>query len=166
MGRDIHCTIISENGQMINIDMHGMRNYDWFDQLSGDGYNSSEGEYSHLPREYRYNETVANYIAEKQDEDYYGFVVLNSEKLVNWYATYKPYQHAGWVSVYDKWMYENKNEPIYEYHINLPNESPRDNWVFVEWIDKSDCMRWFIDELIKQHRDRKDSDTIVFFFDC
>lgn len=159
MGVDIHCELY-RNGKWNEIDLDGYRNSEWFRSLGG--YSVIDPAYNHLPY-LPFTEVDKAREKELTPDGCYGFIMFNFRELVEWFRKYRPDFQAGWVSVYDKWMLDNKNEIPKDVYMDIPEHSHRDNWVFAEWYDEYDPMLWFLEKL--KENDVDGNENILIYFD-
>lgn len=115
MGADIHIHAFKRN-EILATDMaHGMRNYEWFDALSGANPTDFDESYIFFPDSC--NRIDVKEICPKMDEiiendinsgGFYGLNIYSLRDLIVWAESYKPNLKAGWVTRWEKWAYENK----------------------------------------------------------
>lgn len=162
MGVDIHLSIISKDGEYRCNDIYDGRNSEWFDNLSG---NYSNEFYQNFPRRYGLPLAVPEDIKKaEEDGDYYNFCHVNVGEFLEWFAEARPDIDAGWVSTYDKWLYERKNV-IPELNRFLGEEDNPYDFHFIEVENPWDSSRWLY-EFIQEREDITEDDFIVYFFDC
>ena len=78
--------------------------------------------------------------AEEREKGYttgnYGFKAISVKDFKDWYERYKPYKRAGYLTVYQAWLYNSKGITPYEEDIifNLSKEEQEEqNLVFTEF---------------------------------
>lgn len=161
MGVDIHMSIINKNGEYIEKNVDDDRDYEWFDNLQGNGDNL----YDTFPYEYGIPENSPKDITEDYNDNcYYGFHHILVKDFLNWVEKYKPEVDAKWVSTYDKWLYETKG--IYPHGASryLDEDMNTADYHFIEVVDKGDHTKWLYDK-IKNNENICEDDYIVYYFD-
>ena len=162
MGVDIHMSIISKDGEVRCSDIFDGRNSEWFGNISGD-YNSEF--YQNYPMRYDIPDKVPDGIRQAQEDGgYYDFRHVNVGEFLDWYIEARPDVDAGWVSTYDKWLYEKKHIVPELSHWLDEDANPYD-YHFIEVENPWDCSRWLY-EYITSRDDIKSDDFIVYYFDC
>ena len=161
MGRDIHLSILSTEGEVLKYDIFDGRNSNWFDNMSGKGWDI---EYNHLNICYGFPEsTPEDFVKHYEDRSYFDRRYINVNNFCNWFEKYRPDLDAGWVSTYDKWRIEKKGyipeEPIHY----LETTDNINDMHFVEFENKYDCSKWLYNYL-KDNNIPKDA-NIVYCFD-
>lgn len=168
MGEDIHLNIIKTNGEIRYNEIFSGRNYRWFDNLQGCGY---DDEYSYLHDaclnfdEITADAALERHYIESKELGYYGFHCVTIGDFIKWAETYKPWIKAGWVNSYDLWRINNKKYVPEEVQTRLTAEDCTADMHFTEYTDWYDCSKWLL-EFIKEKADIKESDYIIYYFDC
>lgn len=165
MGVDIHLSIISKEGEYKFKEIYDGRDYEWFDNITGD-YHSEF--YEHFPvrrgiPEHTPEDVVKHYTNE-DDFGYYDFCYVNVGEFLEWFYETRPDVDAGWVSTYDKWLYEKK-KIIPELNQFLGEEDNPYDFHFIEVENPWDSSRWLYDYIL-EHKDITEDDFIVYYFDC
>ena len=98
--------------------------------------------------------------------DYFDFCKIKVEDFVNWYYETKPFEKAGWVHRYEKWLYDTKGIIPYEddvYHY-WSGDFHAEDICWLEYIDtwEPSCS---IMEYFLEHNIPGDS-FFIFCFDC
>ena len=163
MAADIHLSIISKEGKYRCRDIYDGRDSEWFDNLRGNYTNES---YQNFPRRCGTPLVIPDDIkkAEEGEEGYYDFFHVNVGEFLEWFPEARPDIDAGWVSTYDKWLYERKNV-IPELNRFLGEEDNPYDFHFIEVENPWDSSRWLYDYIIER-KDITVDDFIVFYFDC
>lgn len=172
MGVDIHMKLIHKDGRMVNDNLYDGRNSEWFDSLVGNGFDIT-GAYDEL-QEYIGPGLPLNAAEEDKNnlkiEGYYGAHQINAADYKSWYDRCKPHIYAGWVTVYQDWIYRTKGIPVEAdaIKLNLTTEDNPANYMFKEFTNKYDCNTC----VLKQIMSSKDIDIanldeyiIYFYFD-
>lgn len=161
MGVDIHIFVTRDN-EVIHREIYDGRNYEWFDNLQGHGWNE---EYDNLPN-YRWNEEVIPSALFKEYGDtgtYYGHYYMTVKDFEEWFVKYEPYKHAGWVTTYDKWRMETKGWIPEEINHYLSKDDILADMHFVEYCDDYDPSLWLYRFLAKENV--ASTDIICYCFD-
>lgn len=164
MGVDIHMNIVTKDGKYRCEDIFDGRNSEWFDNLC-ENYHSEF--YQNFPRRHGIPEAVPESIGKDfTDEDscYYDFYHINVGEFLEWFEEARPDIDAGWVSTYDKWLYEKK-KIIPEISHWLDEDANPYDYHFIEVENPWDCSKWLY-EFINERKDISPDDFIVYYFDC
>lgn len=163
MAADIHLSIISKEGEYRCRDIYDGRDSEWFDNLCGNYTNES---YQNFPRRCGTPLLVPDDIkkAEEGDEGYFDFFHVNVGEFLEWFAEARPDIDAGWVSTYDKWLYERK-KVVPELNRFLGEEDNPYDFHFIEIENPWDSSKWLYD-FIFERKDITVDDFIVYYFDC
>jgi hypothetical protein len=162
MGKDIHLSILSAEGEILKQEIFDGRNSNWFDNMCGNGCDS---EYDYLYIYYGFPENASeDFVKRYEDEgSYFDRHYINVQDFYNWFLKYRPDLDAGWVSTYDKWRIEKKGyipeDPIHY----LEAKDNINDMHFVEFENKYDCSRWLYNYLINNNIPA--SANIVYCFD-
>lgn len=107
MGIDITMHLISKEGDIIVANIFEDRDYRWFENISENG---EDIEYDYFPCKHGAPENLSlELIFEAYCTDYnYGFRYVNVKDFIEWYQEKRPNEDAGWVSTYEKYLYDNK----------------------------------------------------------
>lgn len=169
MGVDIHLNVIKSDGTVIlsEDDFPYFRCRAWFDKIMGRcGYDEI---YSRLRWADSSDVVIPVEIAQRiKEEGYYGLTVIKISDFINWYNAYKPNIDAGWVTTYDKWLWETKNIYPSDYYKSLDSLGPDINmrdYHFIELPTEDDCS-CIIKETLDEKLDEKNDTYLVFYFDC
>lgn len=167
MGTNIHMSIVTQDGNFRHRNIFNGRNSEWFDNLQNRGCSSIYDEFPNIgglpdiiPEE------IKNaYDAPKEDYCYYGFYHIVVEDFCKWFDKVRPDIDAGWLSTYEKWLYDTKgiipkNIPHY-----LDSKCNPHDYHFVEITNPYDCSNW-LNQFIKDNVDVCPEDYIVYYFDC
>lgn len=159
MGTDIMLNIV-QDGEQIKENLFDGRNYDWFDKLQGNGYNEIDnllpvhrGLPSQVPQCYKE--------MEESDECYIEFYYMNVKEFKIWFTQYRPDLDAGWITTYEKWLYETKNI-IPELAHHLPTDVVTEDWHFIEVEDEYNNFLWLYNILMDENI--SDNADIVYYF--
>lgn len=162
MGTDIHMNII-RNGKYIKENIFDGRNYEWFDNLEGRGW---EEEYDHLFTDYDIPDEVPDEIKDHYNSnDYYGFHYITVLEFKKWFETYRPDIKAGWVSTYDKWKWEHKHIAPKDPKRYLDEDDDLRDLHFIEYFDEYECSKWLYNYLVDNKKEIEDTDIIIYYFD-
>ena len=161
MGMDIVLDII-QDGKQIKKDLFDGRNYDWFEKLQGEGYDEIDellpihrGLPSQAPQEYKK-------MQERNEDGFYTtFYYMNVKEFKIWFAQYRPDLDAGWITTYEKWLYETKNI-IPELGHYLPTGAVTEDWHFIEVQDEYNNFLWLYNILMDENI--SDNADIVYYF--
>ena len=165
MGMDIHMSIVKD-GKVIAKDIFDGRNSTWFNNMMDSG---NDIEYNYIPTTNGISPQAPKEIEEEYSENYmFGRFYISVEEFKDWFDTYKPALDAGWISVYDKWVWDNKgikprtivNDEVMR---NIPEDELACNWCFVEYEKEYDCSAWLY-EYLMENRIPNDAD-ITYCFD-
>ena len=168
MGVDIHMFVVKENKELADIGdkvLDGMRNYEWFDELSGRG---ERPEYDILDSLMNYGipKEATDEIKEYDNEmGYYGFRYINVGKLIGWYNECKPYVMFGYIptimyhNLVEKNITPNSDDIIYD----PENEDINSGKVVFARIPTNDPFDEIIDYIRKENI--PSDATLVLFFD-
>lgn len=166
MGVDIHLGIATRDGKYKFEEIFDGRNYEWFDNISG-GCRATGGEYEDFPRHFGIPENAPVSLSKAFNEEgcYYDFNYVKVADFYTWFAKARPDIDAGWVSTYDKWLYEKKGI-IPEVDHYLSEEKNPNDYHFIEIVNKWDCSKWLLDFLVEHGETISPDDYIVYYFDC
>lgn len=166
MGVDIHMSIISKRGEYKYHDIFDGRDTEWFDNITGNYYNEA---YQHFPIMNSLPEIVPDKIKENfekaADYGYYNFFHVNIGEFIEWFMEARPDIDAGWLSTYEKWLYEKKHIIPQTLPHELDEECNPYDYNFVEVENIYEGSRWLY-EFITEHSDITAEDFIVYYFDC
>ena len=161
MGVDIHLSIISKDGEYRCNDIYDGRDGEWFDNLCGNYSNES---YQNFPRRHGIPMVAPEDLKKAEEEgSYYNFYHVNVGEFLEWFVEARPDVDAGWVSTYDKWLYERK-KVVPELNRFLGEEDNPYDFHFIEVENPWDSSRWLY-EYILEREDITVDDFIVYFFD-
>lgn len=163
MGVDIHMSIISKEGEYKFKEIFDGRDSAWFDNITGDYSN-----------EFYQNFPVCNGLPEKvpdevrkdfTDEEscYYDFHYVNVGEFSVWFLEARPDIDAGWVSTYEKWLYEVK-KVVPELRRYLDEDDNPYDYHFIEVTNPWDCSAWLYNYIVSNGVSPED--YIVYYFDC
>lgn len=165
MGVDIHMSIISKEGEYRYQDIYDGRNTEWFDNITGD-YHSEF--YEGFPVCQGLPEKIPSEIAKAYDirggACYYDFCYVNVGEFKYWFEHTRPDVDAGWVSTYDKWLYETKDIVPELSHYLEEDANPYD-YHFIEVTNPWDSSAWLYNYIISRENIKLE-DYIVYYFDC
>ena len=165
MGVDIHMSIISKEGEYRAKEIYDGRDTEWFDNISGD-YRSEF--YEHFPMCRGIPEHVPDEIRRDYNDNsnfsYYDFCYVNVGEFLDWFEHTRPDIDAGWVSTYDKWLYETKGIVPDLLHYLEEDANPYD-YHFIEVVNPWDSSAWLYN-FIKNQSNATPEDYIVYYFDC
>ena len=85
-------------------------------------------------------------------------------KFLDWFEHTRPDIDAGWVSTYDKWLYETKGIVPDLSHYLEEDANPYD-YHFIEVVNPWDSSAWLYN-FIKNQSNAAPEDYIVYYFDC
>lgn len=169
MARDIFIRFYDEKLNRVNVGFDDFydrlgRDYEWFDNLRGTGF---DVEYDYL--DYRYDYKIRNEILDKdfpKDNLYecgYDYNAIDVKDYLEWYNKYKPYYKAGWVSKYDKWLYDKKGIVPNDDKVTLYRE---ENDIDKEWLEyeKDYCSDTILVEIIKEVTEKFPNVKYLFFY--
>lgn len=164
MGVDIHMSIISKNGESKFKEIFDGRDYEWFDNISGNYHTEF---YQNFPLMNGIPEKVPDNIREDFASEgvFYDFFHVNVGEFLSWFEEARPDIDAGWVSTYDKWLYEKKNIVPELFHWLDEDNNPYD-YQFIEIENPWECSKWLYDFIIKHKKEIGPNDFIVYYFDC
>lgn len=179
MGVDIHLHIVKDNKELAH-EIYDGRNSDWFGNLTGRAI--SEPAYVELPYDYDWDneevkcplELIERYNRKDKSLNccpYYGHRHIKVGDFKGWYNEYKPSLKAGYVSRYDKWLWDTKhiqpNENNIEHYLWSHDEASSDHivdWVWIEYGDKNEPSTWLMNYLIEN--ETPDDAYLIYCFDC
>ena len=165
MGVDINMSIVSKEGEYRAKDIYDGRDSEWFDNITGD-YHSEF--YEHFPMYRGIPEHVPDEIkrdySDNSDFSYYDFCYVNVGEFLDWFEHTRPDIDAGWVSTYDKWLYETKGIVPDLLHYLEEDANPYD-YHFIEVVNPWDSSAWLYN-FIKNQSNAAPEDYIVYYFDC
>lgn len=156
MGVDIDIKIINKDGKILvdNI-LNGIRNYEWFDNLQGRGFNAA---YNYLPKN-RINEINTENL--DIDEFDYGVTAYRLQEFLDWYETYSPNWYAGWVPKWKAFNYRERNIPLSpEDLLFMVDKDEVHNYEWVEYANPYDPCTEII---IIANREIIGMDSYLFF---
>lgn len=165
MGIDITMHII-KNKEILHENIFEGRNYTWFDNISRQS-GRSDSEYRYFPSYYgkKFQEQIPyNILKDIESDTYYGDNIVKVKDFIEWYKKYQPNLHAGWVTRYEAWLYEEKGIAPEDSYQRLPQDEPIRDMVFIEYEDIYDCSRWLYNFIIGE-KVPKDA-YIIYYFDC
>ena len=173
MGVDIHMKLIHKDGEMINSNLYDGRDSEWFDNLINNGFDIT-GVYNELQK---YIEPGLPLNAAEEDKNnlktvgYYGAHQINLADYKFWYDNYKPHVYAGWVTIYQEWVYLTKGIPVEvdAIKLDLTTEDNPANYVFREFTNEHDCNTLIIKQIMNSKNidiSNLDEYIIYFYFDC
>lgn len=162
MGVDINMSVVDRDGKYKYRDVFDGRNSAWFDKISGNTYDSL---YASFPTYGGIPDFIPNEIKEDYAEgDYFDFHYMTVADFCKWFDKVRPDIDAGWVTTYEKWLYERKGiVPEVDHFLSSINNVA--DYHFIEVKDKYDCSAWLRD-FISEHDDISPEDYIVYYFDC
>ena len=159
MGMDIMLNIV-QDGEQIKENLFDGRNYNWFEKLQSNGCDEIDeflpvhrGLPSQVPQDYKE--------MEESDERYIEFYYMNVKEFKIWFAQYRPDLDAGWITTYEKWLYETKNI-IPELSHYLPTDAVIEDWHFIEVEDEYNNFLWLYNILTDENI--SDNADIVYYF--
>lgn len=162
MGMDIMLDIV-QNSEQIKHNLFDGRNYDWFEKLQGNGYDTIDellpvhrGLPSQVPQNYKKMEESAD-----EGKCYIEFYYMNVKDFKDWFIKYRPDMDAGWVTTYEKWLYEVKNI-IPELTHCLPPDAVIEDWHFINIQDEYNNFLWLYN--ILKDENISDNADIVYYF--
>ncbi len=168
MGVDIHMGIASRDGKYIYDEIFDGRNYEWFGNISGDVRGMTGEVYQNFPRNSGIPDNAPKELVKVYNEErdtFYGFNYVKVADFLAWFSKVRPDTDAGWVTTYDKWLYEKKGiEPEIKHY--LSDEDNINDFHFIEVEDKWDCSKWLYDFLAEHGESINVEDYIVYYFDC
>lgn len=136
-------------------DIFDGRNTEWFDKISGNGWDDA---YDFLAIRYGVdNENVTNeWIKEYTEPDegddrcyYYGHRFIKVEDYMDWFCKHNPDLDAGWVTTYEKWAYETKGIVPIEICQKLSDCADPNDAHFIVVENKYDCSKWLYNYIIE-----------------
>jgi hypothetical protein len=168
MGVDIHMGIASRDGKYIYDEIFDGRNSEWFGNISGDVRGMTGEVYQNFPRNSGIPDKAPEELVKVYNEErdtFYGFNYVKVADFLTWFSKARPDVDAGWVTTYDKWLYEKKGvEPEIKHY--LSDEDNINDFHFIEVEDKWDCSKWLYDFLAEHGESINVEDYIVYYFDC
>ena len=165
MGVDIHLGIATRDGKYVYNEIFDGRNGEWFDNISGSIRGMSNEIYHTFPRISGIPDKAPEELVKAYKEDYYGFNYVKVADFLAWFTKMRPDVDAGWVTTYEKWLYEKKGiEPEIRHY--LSDEYNINDFYFIEVENKWDCSKWLFDFLTEHGESIDPEDYIVYYFDC
>ena len=164
MGVDIHMNIVKDN-KTIAEEIFDGRNSTWFNQL-----NHQKDEYEFLHMKYGISpQAPKEFDEDKLKKDgYYGFKYFTVKDYLSWFKRTRPDTHAGWLTTYEKWLYEKKgitpDVGDLRHTIYKDEVISEEDLHFVTIVDEYDCSRWLYRYLIDNKINKKAH--VTFWFDC
>ena len=165
MGKDIHMFIVGKQG-IIKSNIYTGRNYVWFDQLTDAGDYADD--YANLPITFGWSPFTPEIlkIRYSRERDYYDHYHFKVKYFVEWFEKYRPNVDAGWVTTYDKWLYETKGIIPHLTHELSERTSEDDfypqDWHFIEVEKPDDCSKWLYDYIKENNIDGNADVTYCF----
>lgn len=165
MGVDIHLHIIDTNGNMIAENIFEGQNSEWFRQLQNKDYKIDfpccPGIPEIIPEEIK---------KDYENMDYYGYNYIPINEYIEWFEENRPDKDAGWVTTYEKYLYENKKIIPNIDKKCLYSEDIVADYHFVEVVDEYNNFYWLYRKIfelcpiytISELRDF----IIIYYFDC
>lgn len=151
MGMDIHISIVKD-GKIIAQDIFDGRNTAWFNNMMQRG---TDLEYDYMPANCGVSPQAPKEIETEYNEDFmFGQHYISVLDFKNWFDTYKPHLNAGWITVYDKWVWDKKGIKPADVRYDdirrtIPEDEPAYNWCFIEYEKECDCSHWLMIYLIE-----------------
>jgi hypothetical protein len=168
MGVDIHMHIISKEGKMKIENIFDGRDSEWFDNISGGDYHSEF--YQNFPVRYGIPEAAPDSIKKdfdnKDEYCYYDFRYVNVGEFMDWFEETRPDIDAGWISTYDKWLYEKKKIVPRDLPHWLDEDCNPYDYHFIEVENPWDCSKWLYEYIDDRKTSIDPNDFIVYYFDC
>ena len=162
MAVDIHLSIISKDGEYRCNEIYDGRDHEWFDNLT---VNYGNEFYQNFPRRHGIPLVAPEDLKKQESEgDCYGFYHVNVGEFLEWFVEVRPDIDAGWVSTYDKWLYERKGI-VPQLNCFLGEEDNPYDFHFIEVENPWDSSKWLY-EFIQEREDITVDDFIVYCFDC
>ena len=169
MGVDIHMYIIRGN-KMVAENIFDGRNPDWFNNLQG---KYSGNEYDTLPVSFGVPREIPSGLESAAissiDNCYYGHAYMVVQEFCEWFEKARPDRDAGWVTIREKWLIENKgHDPEIYIKPELDRNDILENMCFIEYKHEYDCSAWlytYLKNKMEQGTIKKD-DVIFYYFDC
>lgn len=165
MGVDIHMCIVTKDNYIVKDNIfEGERDYRWFDNIS----NQEDDLYRGFP--FGYNEfpgmDISAIIPNYEELWYYNLRHINAQDFIDWCDKVRPWVDAGWVSTYEKFLYERKKIYPHDFCHYLSVDCNVADYHFIEIFDECDMtLRLYnlVNDLPPIY-DRKDL-YIVYYFD-
>lgn len=160
MGMDCHM-FICKNKEYIAKDIFTGRNREWFDNIMGGG---NDELYDSLPIKWGISDEAPDTFSEEFSDDWcFGYRSLNVKEFMDWFITKRPDIDAGWVTRYEKWLYDHKGiEPAY-LKKRLDKDDIIQDMKFISVTRDYDCSRWLYCYLAENNI--PDDATIQYAFD-
>ena len=141
MGADIHMRLIRKStGFVVLDDLYDGRCLEWFDNLTGRGYNEV---YSKLSWRFGLPDCITegeDFEIYQNPHDYggYNFQWIPAKEYIDWYEKYRPYLDAGYLTEWENWAYEHSRYDPFKHEIRhyLADGDREENYIFREFIDK------------------------------
>lgn len=167
MGVDIYMFIV-KNKTIIKNNIYTGRNSEWFDNISDRIHTNI---YNDFPTIYGWSPATPEILKTRysRKKGYYDFYHFKVKYFIEWFERFKPDTDAGWVTTYEKWLYETKGIiPNYLHH-QLSDVSDEvwfceKDWQFIEVKNNYDCSRWLYDYLIDNKIDP--NADVTYCFNC
>ena len=164
MGVDITMNVVKD-GKVLAKDLYDGRNYEFFDNLQGHGYDDV---YDKLCVDYGLPESVPEDWHERYTKQnyYYGFAYISVGDFKKWYERYRPDIDAGYFTCYERWKILKRGYDPNLYNIKhyLDKEDIIEDMYFMEVENKYDPARVIYNALVDE--DLPDDATLVYWFDC
>lgn len=161
MGMDIHLSILNTNGEYICKEIFNGRCSEWFNNLMRCG---SDEDYQSLPVDYNLPENAPEDIVKDfYSKDYFGFNHFTVGEFKKWFDKVRPDLDAGWVTTYDKWVFETKSRIPYSYYHELPIDANIHDFHFIAFDKEYDKSRWLYSYLLDNAIN--DDYIIIYYFD-
>lgn len=160
MGMDIHMFIVNKDKEVIDKEIFGGRNSEWFQRLLGNRNNVSE-EYKHFPSKSWESELPEELKFFSKDNYFFGHFKIKVSDFKKWYDEYQPTIDAGWADTYTLWKIRYKKYKVYD----LPKTKPDgEDWHFITYDNnEEDCSDW-LKNYLDDNSVEKDS-YIYYCFD-